>query len=143
MTILRVTQPYRATWITLFKPYVILQKPKDFEQYVCRSRKNVCRSQNTMKFFFLFYQQIAYVFWLVSPAVLVIIDNSSNFQDFLFFLMCIQACLSLNIYFLMFPLTYMLFFILTNFRSRTEPMQAFFQKKNSVKYLRYGKNRDF
>ena len=45
--------------------------------------KNVCRSQNSMKPFFLYYQWITNVFLLVSPAVMVIMNNPSNFQALL------------------------------------------------------------
>ena len=44
--------------------------------------KNVCRSQNSMKPFYLYIQLINNVFLLVSPSVLVIIDNPSYLKDF-------------------------------------------------------------
>ena len=54
---------------------------------VCVSRKilyrNVCKSQNTRKPFFLNFPWIKNVFLLVPPTVLVIIEDISNFQDFL------------------------------------------------------------
>ena len=89
MTILTVTQPYIATWITLLKPYMTLKNPKKISNMSVGHAKNVCRSQNSMKPFFLYLQLINNVFLLVSPAVLVIIDNPSNLQDFLSFLKCI------------------------------------------------------
>ena len=53
--------------------------------------KNIGWSQINMRPFFLYYQYITNMFLLVSPAVLVFIGNSSNFQDFLSFLMCIYT----------------------------------------------------
>jgi len=48
--------------------------------------RNVGKSQNTMKPFFLNFPYIINVFLLVPPAVLVIIEDATNFQDFLSFL---------------------------------------------------------
>ena len=45
--------------------------------------KNVCKSQNNMKSFFLHSQLINTVFLLVPPAVLINMDDPYNFQDFL------------------------------------------------------------
>ena len=56
--------------------------------YVSRS-KNVCKSQNNMKLFVLYSQFINTVFF--PPAVLVIMDDLSNFQVFLSFLKCIYT----------------------------------------------------
>ena len=89
MTILTVTQPYIAHWITLLKPYVTLNNPKQISNMSVGHAKNVCRSQNSMKPFFLYLQLINNVFLLVSPAVLEIIDNPSISQDFLSFLNCV------------------------------------------------------
>ena len=54
------------------------------------SRKILCwivgKSQNTMKTFFLIFPWIKNVFLLVPPAVLVFIEDISNFQDFLCFI---------------------------------------------------------
>ena len=47
---------------------------------------NVSKSQNIMKPLFLYFQTMNNVFLLVPPAVLVIIDDPSNFQDFISFL---------------------------------------------------------
>ena len=43
----------------------------------------------SMKPFFLYFQVRNNLFLLVLPAVLVIMDDPSNFQDFLSFLKCI------------------------------------------------------
>ena len=48
--------------------------------------RNVGKLQNTMKLFFLNFPWINNVFLLVPPTVLVIIEDASNFQDFLSFL---------------------------------------------------------
>ena len=53
--------------------------------------KNVGKSQNNMKPLFLYFQWINNVFFLVPPAVLVMIDDPSNFQDFISFLKCIYT----------------------------------------------------
>ena len=58
--------------------------------YVSRA-KNVCKSQNTMKPICLYSQLIITVFLLLPPAVLVIMDDPSNFQGFLSFLKCIYT----------------------------------------------------
>ena len=54
------------------------------------SRQILCwivgKSQNTMKPFFLNFPWINNVFLLVPPVVLVIIEDISNFQDFLSFI---------------------------------------------------------
>ena len=51
------------------------------------SRKILCRnvgkSQNTIQPFFLNFQWITNMFLLVPLAVLVIIEDTTNFQDFL------------------------------------------------------------
>ena len=48
--------------------------------------KNVGRSKNNRKSFFLYFQLITNVFLLVQLEVLVIIEDPSNLQDFLSFL---------------------------------------------------------
>ena len=83
---LTVSRPTCGTWITLSKIYVTIFNFKAFtKMYVCHT-KNVCKSQNSMKLFFLYSHLINAVFLLVPPAVLVIIDDPSNFQYFLGFL---------------------------------------------------------
>ena len=51
--------------------------------------KNVYKSQNTMKAFFLCYTLINNGVLLVPQAVLVLFDGPSYFQDFYGFLKCI------------------------------------------------------
>ena len=58
----------------------ILQLSLPIDHPVC---KNVGKLQNTMKPFFLNFPWIKNVFLLVPPTVLVIIEDISNFQDFL------------------------------------------------------------
>ena len=53
--------------------------------------KNVGKSQNTMKPFFLIFPLINNVVLVCPPPVLVIIDYISNFQDFLSFLQFINT----------------------------------------------------
>ena len=64
------------------------KRPKwHYKSKVLVSRKMLCqnvgRSQNSMKTFFLNFQWINNVFLLVPPTVLVIIEDTSNFQVFL------------------------------------------------------------
>ena len=86
MTIMTVTQPYSAIWITLFKLFIIISRPTDFYQYVCWSRqKNLCRSQNSMKPFYLYWANIlwpidtsAHLFWI---SWLMLFSNYSFLLD--------------------------------------------------------------
>ena len=67
MTILTVTQPYSATWITLFKPYMTLKSQNMFCNMSVSHAKNVCQSQISIKHFFLYVQLIDNVFLFDSP----------------------------------------------------------------------------
>ena len=62
-----------------------------FSKMSVSHEKNVCKSQNSMKPFFLYFQLINKLFLLVPQTVPVIMDNPCNFQDFLSFLMCIYT----------------------------------------------------
>ena len=57
--------------------------------------KYVGKSQNNVKPLFLYFQLINSVFLLVPLAVLVIIDDPSNFQDYLSFLKWIYTTVKL------------------------------------------------
>ena len=105
-----------------YKSLKIFSKVSVSRKILCR---NVGKSQNTLKPFFLNIPCINNVFLLVPPTVLVINEDSSNFQDFLSLLKFIYTiskrvskvteldvgksqnrCAYHKKYFLMFPYTY-------------------------------------
>ena len=77
------------SWSHCERPMWHYKRLKIFSQ-MSVSRKILCsivgNSQNTLKPFFLTFPWIKNVFLLVQPAVLVIIEDLPNFQDFLSFI---------------------------------------------------------